>query len=287
MILIGWGTFGEVYLFNKNNISSAIKTSYILGYVSKLIKEKPIEIDQITIFTSEYDNEINQILSFAYLSKVLPNNYVKIFDIQTIFLNNYDFPLRLIYMEYVNGINMHKFISMFDDMDYLTACFSIISQLLLALMYSNINGFFHNDLNLGNIMIKRVDNVTALNFNIGNKHIILENKKKNAYIPVIIDYNFSKKIVFTNKYPIDCYIIFEYLCEKLLNISYVTTNQKYKNTKLLFLQLSSKYAINCTPFIEKIITGRGLFSVRDYANLPKISNEDIDQLSSCFAEMYE
>lgn len=241
--IIGSGTFGNVYRHN----DVAIKTSNILEYVSELYHT--INNPEVDALINEYHNESKQIMTFSELSNNHPNNYLKIYDIINVLSPHNEFPYNIIFMNYINGINLHKFIQEIIQSDY-EILFKMIIKIISLIFDANIGGFFHNDISLNNIIIDH-------NLN-----------------PVFIDYSFSKKIIKKNKYPVECNIFIDILNMTLLDD--FKQLPKYVSLYNFLSQLMNKYNITLTPFVEKILSGKGIFQLSDYFSLPELSLGDMD-----------
>ncbi len=171
-------------------------------------------------------------------------------------------------MGYVSGIKLSEFINKFKN-DYI----DVILKVMLILMYANLRGYFHNDINMGNIIISEIDSISNDFFvNINDKIICL---KFNNYVPVLIDYSFSKIIDSKNKFPIETYIMFEKFKKINLEWQYVSI---YKKIDDFFVLMCDKYLLLNTSFATKIIFGSGVFSLSDYEMLPVVNNDDINSM---------
>lgn len=241
--LIGSGKFSKVYL-KKNKI---IKISKIPEKINSLLFGKKICNHIAQKYLDEFFNEIHQTITYSRLNRIFPNNIIKISKATLAIVPNNKFPINIFEMNHIVGIPMCKFIEICiaEDFD------KILSTCLKVLFFSNTIGFFHNDINLTNILITK-------NLN-----------------PVFIDYSFSKNINKINKFPIECM----FLISELKKVIRQNLHTDYFN--LMYLMMSNfftKYEIFNTEFIEKILTGSGIFSRLDYKNLKIISSFDLIEL---------
>lgn len=264
--LIGYGKFGKVYVINVRNNSYIIKISNILNFINDeyygdiCYTSDPDKL--LNSMLDEHKNEIEQIITFATLKNIFHNNFIDIYNINNIKLHNDLFPSRLIEMEYVRGISLNK-------MKHSEINKNILLQIYIILLYINLNGYFHNDINLSNIMIKHTGYRLNPLLKISYKKFRLPQSK---YSPVFIDYSFSKKIKNKNKFPIECYLF--YLSLQKYNIDILNSNKLNNYFNLMY----NKYSLYTTPFVEKIMTNCGIFKKCDYEKLPTMYHHDIINL---------
>jgi hypothetical protein len=126
-------------------------------------------------------------------------------------------------------------------------------------MQINLLGYFHNDLNLKNIMVT---------------------KFRNNDVPVFIDYSFSKKVSETNLFPIECSIWISQIKRYFEGHKHIDKDniKKFLSLADIFTDINIKYDIYDTIFIERFIAGSGVFTAEDYLSLPKIIQPDINKI---------
>lgn len=259
---LGKGNFGFVY---NNGDGTVTKFSHILRkineYILKNNAENTIEPSDLMIgnFMNEFDNEPNQIIQFGKLKTSFPHNIINIFEVRRAFIEDDIFPVNISKMEYVDGFNVGIFMDNLIKTDNLKELLCFIKKCLILLAKINLLGYFHNDLNLKNIMVA---------------------KTNYGCLPVLIDYSFSKKVDKINLFPIECSI---WISQIKQYFEYYTciNNDKIKNFLLLvdfFNVLNVKYNIYDTVFVERFIAGSGIFSCEDYLSLQIISEQDINKI---------
>lgn len=262
MPFLGKGNFGFVYDCEDGTVT---KFSHILRKINDYILKNDAIDSVIDNYMNEFDNELNQIIQFGQLKSLFPNNIISIYETYKAILEDDIFPVNVAKMEYVKGINVFDFLEKINDFDIFL---QFIKQCLKVLMNINLLGFFHNDLNLKNIMVKNVD------YNINNTFVP---------VPVLIDYSFSKKINTVNLFPIECSIwIFQ--IKKYFEDNTQYSNKNFDKTVFFnlvdyFTGLNVEYNIYETVFIEKFIVGTGIFTYEDYSELPLINQSDIDKMN--------
>lgn len=274
---IGRGNFSEVY----ENDNIATKVSFIL---QKFINETSFSSSETSIL-NYFDNvkyESLQYKSYSSLKKFFPECITQFYNSTHAYYKNSTLPVKIIKMEYINGICFNTFIKTNENVTYLL---EIISQLIQVLLNSNLMGYFHNDIAFRNILIK--DNNNAEKYLSFITDIKLYDRQTTK-IPVLIDYSFSKKILTKYKYPIECAFILSEITYKLekYNPSFLK-NIALKNLIDLFNVLNEKYEIFSTNFCGKLITGNGNFTKIDYLILPKISKSDVLKINECVSIMHD
>lgn len=269
LILIAKGKFSNIYqttYFDQTNSSeqSVIKISYILKKINDLILNDKISEQSACDYIEEFENELTQNENFSKLSHIIPNNIIKIYYTHRLFVGNDLIPVNVICMEKVNGIILFNQINQLIKSENIQPLFNLIINCIKLFLNINLIGYFHNDINLTNILV--------------------ENDQ-----PKLIDYSFSKILNKINLFPVECVIFIRQLNNQL-NIFFqnnicIRQNEniknmliKFENIKNIFISLELKYNIHCTNFIEKIITGVGIFKQHDYNQLPTISNVDIEKI---------
>lgn len=248
MTFLGSGNFGKVYKTKDNNV---LKMSSILKKINSYYVSDKMISDSASNIIREFENESNQLMLFTKLRSEFPNNILQIFETRYVLIENDTFPVNMITMEYIDGTKFKDFLLTCNEEQFN----KIVLECLKLLFNLNIRGYFHNDINVGNI-------------------IIVNNKT-----PVLVDYSFSKIINKKNKFPIECTIFVNEISNIIPHRLY---NVTLKNIVKLIFELSNKYLVYTTNFIEKILMGTGIFSLEDYLNLESISDEDINKLHDCF-----
>lgn len=280
LILIAKGKFSNVYQTNssdKSNSSvqsngsdqSVIKISYILKKINDLILNGNISEQSACNYIEEFENELTQNENFSKLSHIIPNNIIKIYYTHRLFVGNDLIPVNVICMEKVNGTTLFNQIDQLIKSENIQSLFNLIINCIKLFLNINLIGYFHNDINLTNILV--------------------ENDQ-----PKLIDYSFSKILNKINLFPVECVIFICQLNNFFQNNIYIRQNEniknmliKFENIKNTFVSLELKYDIHCTNFIEKIITGIGIFKQHDYNQLPTISNVDITKIHNILSHTTE
>jgi|SaaInlStandDraft_4_1057021.scaffolds.fasta_scaffold04249_3 serine/threonine protein kinase len=275
--LINTSSFGYVYYVRYNNKRVVVKISDILNVVNNILIDKSQYNYPENYLLDEFINECDQIIKYGSLISYFPNNIIKIFNTCTSFVENNIFPVNIIYMEHITGNIMSNYITNMPD-DNANEVISLIRQLLAILLYCNLCGYYHNDVNLHNILVQKC-NLTdvVINFNdvfqnsdiSHNSFITIQNVSN---IPVLVDYSFSKFIDKKILFPIECVMLLSVIKINTKCITLLSWMNKIDN---ILSQLLDKYNIYSTNFINKILSGNGIFDINDYNDLPSISNDDV------------
>lgn len=258
MKFLGKGNFGIVY---KNKNGTVVKFSHILKKINEYIfKNRSVYFDT-SDFMYEFDNELEQIKTFSELKILFPQNFIEVYNTELAYIENIIFPVNVSNMEYIDGISLGNFLDNFfgnkPKFDY-SMFLNFVCQCIKILMSVNLLGYFHNDLNLKNIMV-----------------VFVTGKP----VPILIDYSFSKKIPVLGLFPIECSIWInqiKHYVGKHKNINFL----KFDELHEIIHQINTKYCIYETVFVERLIVGSGIFTYNDYLTLPVISQEDIDILTN-------
>lgn len=277
--MLGRGRFSYVFLIKNTN--TAIKISKILEHINDEWVKIRYNDENMMFFINEYINEQAQMVKYSKLKKIFPLNFIRIKKIKNIIFIGDILPSRIIKMEYINGVSLTTFLNKVDNVDNY---YNVISSILLILIYANTNGYFHNDINMGNILISELKNnpisTTQLKYSvkIGNIPVHLDFSN---YYPVFIDYSFSKIINNKNKFPIEAFIIFEKI--KTHNTNYHTF-PLFENVMNIFTIIKHKYSISELDLIKNLLFGASVFSISDYKNLPEITNNDLDKIVNALSK---
>ena len=247
MTFLGKGSFGKVYENTNGSPNKVIKLSNILKKLNYYLNSDKISESMTDNFIKEFRNEQKQITNFSELKQKFPANITQIYDTKCALIENEPFPINMIIMEKINGIVLQHFLKTCNDKQFK----HVVILLLQIFLYANLNGYFHNDINMHNIMVC------------------------NMITPVLIDYSFSKKINKIGVYPIECYILLNDIKNVVKNIN-IQNNPWFFDIFELFNKLNIKYSIYETNFIEKVLTHSGLFTKEDYEKLPLVETDDIE-----------
>lgn len=262
LYFLGKGSFGTTYLHKNGTV---IKCSHILEKINEHILKNMNDssMNYIANYMSEFNNELIQIQEFSKLKKLFPKNIIHVYYTHRALVNNNMFIANVACMEYIDGINANIYLDKLvkiNTSNSLDAIFDFIKKCLKVIIQFNLLGYFHNDINLTNIMVK--DSSTEL-------------------MPIFIDYSFGKKLNELSIFPIEC-SMFVFQIKQYFEKNKYAANININNF-LLFADVMSvineKYNIYETIFIEKIITGSGVFALKDYTHLPKITQEDINKIN--------
>lgn len=247
MEFIGSGNFGKVY---KKDNKTAIKISSMLKKINYFVEKSDVDSVVVDNLMKDFDNEHQQILSFSELKTTFPNNILDIYEVKLSYVEGKLFPSTIITMEYIEGVSLDKFIAVSSA----SKVNKIVHEIMTMLMYANLSGYFHND--------------------ISHKNIIVQDETA-----IIVDYNFSKKISETNKYPIECSIFMNEIKKSFFSEKTVTFSEGFMTLLETLENFNEKYCISDTVFYEKIIFRSGVFTKSDYENLPDISKNDEDEIN--------
>lgn len=259
LVYLEKGTFGTIY---ENHENTLIKFSHTLKKINDSILKNHIQKHVLKKFLKEFDNELKQNEDFSKLKTMFPNNIMTINYTYRAFLVGDPFPVNVICMEKIIGLKVCDFLNESLGHDDNITFLKFVKKCLEIFLHINTNGYFHNDVSLKNIIIK---------------------KYTSTYEPVLIDYSFSKIINKQKLFPIECIIFVNQIK------SFAKKNLSSDKLKLLLctkfealsnfmFNLYEKYCIYETVFIEKIMIGLGVFSYDDYANLPIILETDIENM---------
>jgi len=286
---IGSGFYSIVFIgYKKTNL---IKITNILGVIknSLISNSTSYQFEFIKTYNNiilNFENELDSNLMYGNLKLKFPNNIMKIYDTKYCTLINYKdlpnykdlqsdkrptlyLPVNIIEMERINNNYLFTKSSTYHEI------FSGLIQELYITCYSNLQGIFHNDLHVQNVIYKLSKDVKyKLNDLYINSKIVVIIKPDKGYIlyPYFIDYSISFKLPqITNCYYcpyemliiIDKYILF---CKTHLDILFFLRKLRIKLEKCLFNNL---YKFNFKNIIHS-----------DRNSIPYYNNTKIDDINN-------
>jgi hypothetical protein len=177
---------------NLMKLSSMVKPALLAENMAEDCSRKIKMIDDIF-------NEENNIEKFSELKYVFPLHILSLKHIEKCnYIDSKDnnkYFTNIFKLEKINGITLTEFIrNHYDEKTF----YFIIIQLFYVMLYANINGYYHNDLNIDNIMIY-YNNINHLSYDqLKNYKITISDI--NLPIIKLIDYSSStyNKINTTN-----------------------------------------------------------------------------------------
>ena len=290
--VLGKGRFSTIYE-HKKYPNLVIKDSKIYNRISK---SKNDNIDQMIEFLKEHEEELVKVKKFTdYVIKYYEHNFVKYYSlkhdckienkkkslesstdsIDSEDSNDDEYLVNQMVLDKVNGVNIDEY--MFDEEDLLL----ILKQFIYIVTNLNINGCFHNDVKLKNMMVEKRYDVDNLELKFINKeeniffnNLTLFKSLDKDYFPLLkfVDYSLSfvsnkKNLYFPlellhiknimdsiNKYEKDdCYTDFynqlELMCEKISKEVYFLFQCRINEENIHEIKKCSKNLINKINFL--------------------------------------
>lgn len=191
------GSSGTIY--ESEDDKKYIKFSTLPTETTKLFNKGDIDCDLLRMKIDKSINENKNSLKYEELKEIFPLNIMKIYSTSECKNADGNFS-NIIEMEKISGQTLNQFLTNLDlkkpvDNYRLICC---IIQLIYITLYSNFNGFVHNDLTTNNIMVYDVEtNFDFTKLKINKNKIEIEFKNNfNGKIPVIklIDFSYSTYI---------------------------------------------------------------------------------------------
>ncbi len=216
---------------NLIKISSTMKSSLHAENMAEACSRKIKMVDDVL-------NEQNNIEKFSELKNIFPLHILSSEHIEkcnyTDLKDDNKYLTNIFKLEKINGITLTDFFTNnYDEQTF----YYIIIQLFYVILYANINGYYHNDLNIDNIMIY-FNNINNLSYSqLKNYKITISDI--NLPIIKLIDYSSStfNKINTTNCILDLIYILYQmekYFSDKSTLITELIEclNSNNKNTAL-------------------------------------------------------
>ena len=169
-----------------------INTSGLIMIADFIEKEKRDDIIEINKIIKDMPNFVKTYCSFSCLETfdALDTKYDKINSFCNAKADSGDFITMEIMKKYRHG-SLNKYINKLE----LSEVINILKQLLLAQLYIfNNTGFLHNDIHLGNILVKKSKEDITLNYkiNIIDNNIPINKHRINIitnFLPLISDFD--------------------------------------------------------------------------------------------------
>lgn len=208
-VVYGSGAFASVHS-HKTYDNIVIKISKMLHNTldkSRHCAETNALNELVTYFlkTPEIVEKIKSIFS------KIPKNINQIFEFKQCRLNPDDLPVNQYQLKKINGKLLSEMI-IDDNIELLKIYF----QLLYVVGICNLNGLFHNDLTVANIMVENNKSDILLNsmkFSIDGNNFMVTMNIKDAYIPLLIDFEIGYINNDDNVYPYEMSRVCEIFCE--------------------------------------------------------------------------
>jgi serine/threonine protein kinase len=264
------GAFGNVYVA-KSNKNYAIKISSI---VDKIIRHS-VKCDDDSVMLmmlNECKNEITQIFEYSKLKHIYPLHIISHHDAFTFTSKEFNnCPMLYLLMDKVSGISMRTYLSKYCDDE---SQYNIIIQLVLLLLSTNTMGYYHNDINMNNILIHNTKQ-NECTYDICNKKYIYDT---HGISPILVDYSFSKTFLDCPKIPMD-FIIFVAMINKYIDRFNFDVHLIITTINELSFYFTEKYYGCINNFWGRIMSGDGLMSHEDYNILLPCDEDDIIKIN--------
>jgi len=216
-------------MIHKNDSKKVIKESRLFDIIYNMKDSNYIDnSNNIIMFIENAISEPLNVKTFSQLNHNLPLNIINSYSFYKYKFNNY---YRNVYtMDRIFGTILQTFINNNNNPENILSCFL---QCIYVVLYSNLEGLFHNDLKGNNIMVN--DSTSEFEQNclkIGSYNIKF--RYKNTNIIKLVDYASSKKI--NNKIiPIEVY--------QIVNIfNYLLSDINFDNKEII-LDIINKFDI--------------------------------------------
>lgn len=277
---IGEGNYGIIYKTSDENIVYK-KSKFFnkLLSIMNICDDYSDYLSSMLYYILEIPNtirHIKQILDKSPLIKHfnLPISYkLCICDKDNYIFDNKQYKKTLPQYEYllpyVNGVDMNVFLSKYKYSyeDF----FGIFIQLMYLTLYLNLNGIFHNDIHITNIMIKYNKDIIIL------RGLKIEESEINInlncnYILVIIDF---ESAITTNKLVIPIDFLKSLYIIKINNFDKLNNNRITNFLEIIINKSNdfyNRYYSDKYPF----------YNLNEFNNLPIITNDDYAFLKNIF-----
>ena len=274
------GSFGTIKTFTPDK-KKVIKESSAIFIVDSLTNKKSLEIvDQIYNLLDDVEMEPQNMFKFSELNSLFPNNILKIYSHSR--SKSFQYYQDNYIMDRIYGTDLTDYpIDHSNDLCFEGNVISLFIQSIYVMAYSNINGYFHNDLKGNNLMVSS-ESIQALRYKeliLGEYRILIDIFGKHINIIKVVDYGNSKNIKKKNLVPIEI----STLCSvfKLCFKDYVS-DEIYNLFNIFDVYIQEACDCGITTWMRNNVS---LSTIDMYESLEKLNEYTTNILLQCFKFM--
>ena len=273
------GSFGKIKAFTPDK-KKVVKESSAIFIVDNLSHKKtPEVVDQVYNLLNDVEMEPQNMFRFSELNYIFPHNFVRVYSHSRskslpYYQDNY-------IMDRIYGFDLVDYVNKSKDPFFEDTIMSLFMQGVYIIAYSNMNGYFHNDIKGNNIMVSSSEYKDVLHYKeliIGKYQILMDIFGSRKKVLKLVDYGNSKYTSKKNLIPIEiatlCTVFKSCFKDYISNDMY----QVFKKFDIYTQEACDSEIITWTR------NNVSLSTLEMYETISPINEKNIDVLINCFEE---